>query len=139
MAVFLGGAEAAEKAFACARDLVSAIREEIEAKEWPLAIGVGIHRGHAVVGSIGSETRRDFTAIGHTVNLASRLCDRAAQWEILVSAPFYELLSSESRACFERTAPMEFKHVSQAVATYRSGPNTVQSAGAGAIGKSLQT
>ena len=140
MAVFLGGAEAAEKAFACARDLVSAIREEIEAKEWPLAIGVGIHRGHAVVGSIGSETRRDFTAIGHTVNLASRLCDRAAQWEILVSAPFYELLSSESRACFERTAPMEFKHVSQAVATYRSGPNTVLSAaGAGAIGKSLQT
>jgi adenylate cyclase len=140
MAVFLGGAEAAEKASACARDLVSAIREEIEAKEWPLAIGVGIHRGHAVVGSIGSETRRDFTAIGHTVNLASRLCDRAAQWEILVSAPFYELLSSESRACFERTAPMEFKHVSQAVATYRSGPNTVLSAaGAGAIGKSLQT
>ena len=119
MAVFLGGEGSAEKVFACAQELVGAIRQEIEAEGWPLALGVGIHRGRAVVGSIGSETRRDFTAIGHTVNLASRLCDRAGKWQILVSEPFYEMLSSETRATFERTEPMEFKHVSQAVPTYR--------------------
>lgn len=119
MAVFLGGEEAAEKVFACARELVAAIQREIEAESWPLALGVGIHRGRAVVGSIGSDTRRDFTAIGHTVNLASRLCDRAGKWQILVSEPYYEMLSAETRAIFERTEPMEFKHVSRAVATYR--------------------
>lgn len=119
MAVFLGGEGSAEKVFACAHELVAAIRQEIEAEGWPLALGVGIHRGRAVVGSIGSDTRRDFTAIGHTVNLASRLCDRAEKWQILVSEPFYEMLLPETRATFERTAPMEFKHVSQAVATYR--------------------
>jgi adenylate cyclase len=118
MAVFLGDEGSTEKVFACARQLVRTIREEIEAEDWPLALGVGIHRGCAVVGSIGSDTRRDFTAIGHTVNLASRLCDRAEKWQILASEPFYEMLTPATRALFVRTAPMEFKHVSQAVATY---------------------
>lgn len=119
MAVFLGGEDSAEKVFACAEQLIAAIRQEIEAEGWSLAVGVGIHRGSAVVGSIGSDTRRDFTAIGHTVNLASRLCDRAQKWQILVSEPFYEMLGSTTRAVFERTEPMEFKHVAQTVATYR--------------------
>jgi class 3 adenylate cyclase len=119
MAVFLGGEGSAEKVFTCARELIVAIRQEIEAESWPLAVGVGIHHGRAVVGSIGSDTRRDFTAIGHTVNLASRLCDQAGRWEILVSAPFYQDLLAETQATFTRTEPMEFKHVSQLMATYR--------------------
>jgi adenylate cyclase len=39
----------------------------------PLKVGVGINSGDAVVGSIGSEIRSEFTAIGDTVNLGSRL------------------------------------------------------------------
>ena len=118
MAVFLGGEGSADKVFDCARELISGIRQEIEAENWPLALGIGIHRGRAVVGSIGSSTRRDFTAIGHTVNLASRLCDRAGKWQILISQSFYEMLSAKTAAQFEKTAPMEFKHVSQAISTY---------------------
>lgn len=119
MAVFLDGEDTPERIFACARQLIARIREEIQMEGWPLAIGVGIHRGRAVVGSIGSATRRDFTAIGHTVNLASRLCDRAQQWQILVSQPFFEMLGVKTQVLFEKTEPMEFKHVSQNVATYR--------------------
>ncbi|MEO7165810.1 MAG: adenylate/guanylate cyclase domain-containing protein [Chthoniobacterales bacterium] len=118
MAVFLGGEDCAVEVLECARNLIAVIGREVEAEGWPLGLGVGIHRGRAVVGSIGSATRRDFTAIGHTVNFASRLCDRAAKWEILVSEPFYEMLPPETQVTLERTAPMEFKHVSQIVPTY---------------------
>ena len=65
------------------------------------------------------------------MNLASRLCDRAGKWEILVSGPFYEMLSPATRAVFERTEPMEFKHVSQSVPTYRYTVPDLVAGGAG--------
>jgi adenylate cyclase len=50
-----------------------------------VAIGVGLHTGLATVGYIGSERRSEYTAIGDTVNLASRLQSNSAGGQILIS------------------------------------------------------
>jgi class 3 adenylate cyclase len=118
MAVFLDATDTPEQVYACARQLLARMHREVASHGWPLALGIGIHRGRAVVGSIGSETRRDFTAIGHTVNLAARLCERAGPWEILCSEAFHTALSPASRAAFVCTEPMQFKNVQQMVTTY---------------------
>lgn len=50
-----------------------------------LGFGVGISLGYATVGMVGFEGRSDYTASGTAINLASRLCDEAADGEILLS------------------------------------------------------
>jgi adenylate cyclase len=61
----------------------------------PVAAGIAVHRGEAVVGCIGSQRRMDFTAIGDTVNLAARLSGHAGPGQVLVSPSVSERLVGE--------------------------------------------
>jgi adenylate cyclase len=50
-----------------------------------IRVGIGLHTGEATVGYIGSERRSEYTAIGDTVNTASRLQSNARGGQILIS------------------------------------------------------
>ncbi len=51
---------------------------------------VGIHTGIATLGNVGSSTRREFTAIGDSVNLTKRLQESAAPGQIIITEETYQ-------------------------------------------------
>lgn len=67
----------AVRALACAAEMVAAIEqwnaERTANGEPPIGIGVGLHFGNVVVGNIGDARRLEYTVLGDTVNVASRL------------------------------------------------------------------
>jgi adenylate cyclase len=71
------GEDSAERAVTCGAKMLTTVasfnREEGRPADHAVQIGIGVHTGPVILGTIGSSDRMDSTVLGLTVNLAKRL------------------------------------------------------------------
>ena len=82
---WFAGDDRCKRAIAASTEMIAALNARFAGRPGT-QVGVGIHLGELVVGSVGSEDRKDYTAIGSVVNKAARLCSHAKEGQVLVSA-----------------------------------------------------
>jgi class 3 adenylate cyclase len=74
---FFEGADSAERAVTCGAKMLATVasfnHEEGRTSGHPVRIGIGLHTGPVIFGTIGGSDRMDSTVLGMTVNLAKRL------------------------------------------------------------------
>jgi len=91
--------------------------ERHEAGKETIFIGVGIDYGRVIIGNLGSSKKFEFTAIGNTVVIASRLCSAAKESQILISNRVKEKTSKEFT--MEKIKPVIAKNVKDPIEAYR--------------------
>jgi adenylate cyclase len=116
----LEDAKAAVNALAAARGMLDAVDAWNKARpENALRIGIGIHIGDAVTGTVGSPQRKEYTVIGDTVNLAARLeqLTKETGSRLLISSSMHEATTGVDGAT--DLGPLPIRGYDQAVRVWR--------------------
>lgn len=112
-----------EHAIAASLEMRMALAElnerRIERGHVPIKIGIGLHTGPAISGTIGSTERMEYTVIGDTVNMASRIeaSTKAFGSDLLISETTMQGL--ESKFVFEVAGAAEVKGKSQPIKMFK--------------------
>jgi adenylate cyclase len=114
-------AELATKAAAQMLERLKALNEQWEGQEErvPLQIGIGLHTGEAIIGNVGSYRRTQYTAIGDSVNAASRIeaLTKEFKAQLLLSETTVELLGG--RVKLVELGEAELKGRAQPIRVYK--------------------
>jgi adenylate cyclase len=95
----------------------AAAKIAVGANEPAVQFGIGINTGPALAGSIGTEGRAEYTVIGDTVNLASRICSGTPGGQVWIGAQTYEQVKTFVEAV--ELSPQSFKGKAELVKVYQ--------------------
>jgi class 3 adenylate cyclase/tetratricopeptide (TPR) repeat protein len=110
--------ERAVRAGLAIREGLAGLSERLLAEQgFGLRARIGIHTGTVVVGTVGNDLKMDYTAIGDTTNLASRLQTAAEPGSLLVSQATHRLLHDRFRT--RRVGPFEVKGRTEPVTAHK--------------------
>jgi adenylate cyclase len=105
------------RAVQTACEMMAAHREVMRRWSQLPPIGIGIDTGEVIVGNFGSAQRLEYTAIGHHINLAARLCGAAEGDQILISAATHALVRDQVTA--QPVPALRLKGITEAVDAYQ--------------------
>lgn len=113
---------------------------DIRNQKSEITLRIGIHTGLVVVGELGAEAHKEFTATGDAMNLAARLQSAAPPGGIIISEDTYRYV----RGVFEVTPqpPLTVKGKSEPIKTYvvsRAKPRPFRSVSRGVAGVQTRT
>ncbi len=103
-----------DKAVECAIKQIKLLDQFNIDQQYPIHIGIGIHTGEAMFGEIGTFLRNDFTIIGDTVNIASRL-------ETLTKTYNCSIIISE-QVVTQLTQPFAYEYLDSVILKGKSTP-----------------
>jgi class 3 adenylate cyclase/tetratricopeptide (TPR) repeat protein len=96
---------------------VAPLREDVKRRHHiDFRLRIGLNTGLVVVGAIGRDFRMDYTAIGDTTNLASRILNVAQPGQIALSAPIRRL--TEGYFAFEDLGEFDVKGKTEPIRVY---------------------
>jgi class 3 adenylate cyclase len=125
----------AARALACAEEMLAA-SSAMSFGGQPIRIGIGLTTGRVFAGNVGSDRKRQFTVLGAPVNLVARLESETKQLAtgIVVGSDFYDALTIEMRALFEKHSDRPIKGFGRQT-IYGWSPQPVEAAPVSLSGK----
>jgi adenylate cyclase len=85
---------------------------------FPVKFRIGINSGNMLAGNMGSKERMDYTVVGDTVNLASRLCGIANSGQIVISRSLYMNADVSERVLAGEYQAIRLRGINDPVSTY---------------------